>query len=125
MPQSKTGRTMTGAVIFFDATKGYGYISPDCEGPDVFVHHSDIKMAGYRRLEPGQRVQFELVDVGRGPKAEHVRLIGHDGTGAGPKDLQIANDVLSGAGRETSPVTTPLRNWGAGKGPDFPEKERA
>jgi cold shock protein len=62
----------TGTVSKFMDEKGYGFITPDGGGKDVFVHHSDIKMDGYKSLRPGQRVSFDLVHEGKGPKASNV-----------------------------------------------------
>jgi cold shock protein len=61
-----------GTVKWFNAEKGYGFISRE-EGPDVFVHYSAIQMNGYRTLEEGQRVEF---DVGPGKKGEEPRTSG-------------------------------------------------
>lgn len=55
----------TGTVKFFNATKGYGFITPDEGGDDVFVHYSAIQADGYRTLDEGDKVEFEAV---RGPK---------------------------------------------------------
>lgn len=52
--------------------KGFGFITPDDGGKDVFVHHSDIKMEGYKSLSPGQRVQYEVAHEAKGPKASNV-----------------------------------------------------
>ena len=52
--------------------KGFGFITPDDGGKDVFVHHSDIKMDGYKSLRPGQRVKYEVSQEARGPKASNV-----------------------------------------------------
>ena len=62
-----------GTVKWFSNSKGYGFISPDDGGQEVFVHHKHIEMDGFRRLEEGQRVSFLIVDVGRGPQAQKVR----------------------------------------------------
>ncbi|MEO3945521.1 cold-shock protein [Gorillibacterium sp. CAU 1737] len=61
----------TGTVKWFNAEKGYGFITPD-EGNDVFVHFSAIQQEGYKALEEGQRVEFNVVDGARGPQAESV-----------------------------------------------------
>jgi cold shock protein len=63
----------TGAVKWFNAEKGYGFISQD-DGPDVFVHFSAIDMQGYKTLEEGQRVEFEVTQGQKGPQASNVRL---------------------------------------------------
>jgi CspA family cold shock protein len=62
----------TGVVKWFNAEKGYGFISQD-EGPDVFVHFSAIEMQGYKTLEEGQRVEFEVTQGQKGPQASNVR----------------------------------------------------
>jgi CspA family cold shock protein len=63
-----------GTVKWFNADKGYGFIAVD-GGRDVFVHYSAIEMDGYRSLEEGQRVEFEITQGDRGPQAESVRMI--------------------------------------------------
>jgi CspA family cold shock protein len=62
----------TGVVSKFSDEKGYGFITPDDGGKDVFVHHSDIKMGGYKSLSAGQRVQFDVAQEAKGPKASNV-----------------------------------------------------
>ena len=62
-----------GTVKWFNADKGYGFIAVD-GGRDVFVHHTAIMMDGYRSLEEGQRVEFDITQGERGPQAESVRL---------------------------------------------------
>ncbi len=64
----------TGTVKWFNATKGYGFITPD-GGSDVFVHYSGIRGEGYRSLEEGQRVEFEVVDTPKGPQAQEVVVL--------------------------------------------------
>ena len=61
-----------GTVKWFNAEKGYGFITVD-GGPDVFVHWSAIQMDGYRSLEEGQQVEFEVGQGQKGPQAEAVR----------------------------------------------------
>ncbi|HEX9683479.1 MAG TPA: cold-shock protein [Acidimicrobiales bacterium] len=64
----------TGTVKFFNAEKGYGFIErPD--GDDVFVHFSNIEGAGYRSLEQGQNVEFEVAPGRKGEEAQKVRVI--------------------------------------------------
>jgi CspA family cold shock protein len=63
-----------GTVKWFNAEKGYGFIEID-GGRDVFVHYSAILMDGYRSLEQGQRVEFEIAQSDRGPQAESVRTV--------------------------------------------------
>jgi CspA family cold shock protein len=64
----------TGVVKFFDAQKGYGFISRE-GGADVFVHYSNISGSGYRSLEQGQRVEFEIGPGRKGDEAQNVRVI--------------------------------------------------
>lgn len=63
-----------GIVKWFNNAKGYGFIQRD-EGADVFVHHTDIKMDGYRTLEEGEQVEFVLIDAEKGPRAQDVRRL--------------------------------------------------
>ena len=62
----------TGTVKWFSPEKGYGFITQE-NGPDVFVHFSAIAGDGYRNLEEGQRVEFEVTQGQRGPQAANVR----------------------------------------------------
>ena len=62
-----------GAVKWFNAEKGYGCIAQDGGGADVFVHYSAIDSQGYRTLDEGQRVEFEITQGQKGPQAEHVK----------------------------------------------------
>lgn len=66
----------TGTVKWFNATKGYGFIVQDNGDKDVFVHHSAIQMEGYRSLEEGQRVSYDVEQTPKGPAAANVRLAG-------------------------------------------------
>jgi CspA family cold shock protein len=63
---------MKGKVKWFNDTKGYGFIKPDNGSPDVFVHHADIDVEGFRTLSEGQEVSFEVVDSQKGKKAVNV-----------------------------------------------------
>ncbi len=64
-----------GTVKWFNADKGFGFISVDGDGPDVFVHHSAIQADGFRELQENQRVEFDVVQGNKGPQAEAVRAI--------------------------------------------------
>ena len=64
----------TGTVKWFDSAKGFGFITSD-EGHDVFVHFSAISSNGFKTLEEGQKVTFEVVDGARGPQAANVTII--------------------------------------------------
>lgn len=66
--------TTRGVVKWFNNAKGYGFIQRDA-GADVFVHHTDIVMDGYRTLEEGEPVEFVLVDAEKGPRAQQVRRL--------------------------------------------------
>ena len=64
----------TGTVKWFNAEKGYGFITPDeKDGPDVFVHHSNIAVEGFRSLAEGQKVEYTLAEGPKGKQADKVR----------------------------------------------------
>jgi cold shock protein len=67
----KEAINMIGTVKWFNAEKGYGFIESD-EGGDVFVHFSAIQGDGFKTLDEGQRVEYELVEGNRGPQAANV-----------------------------------------------------
>lgn len=74
---------MQGTVKWFSTEKGYGFIEQD-DGEDVFVHHSDIQGTGFKDLDEGEKVEFDLVDGPKGPKAENVvRLDAPDSSSSG------------------------------------------
>jgi CspA family cold shock protein len=60
-----------GTVKWFNESKGFGFLSRE-GGPDVFVHHSEIRAEGFRTLNEGERVRFEVVDSPKGPRAANV-----------------------------------------------------
>jgi cold shock protein len=64
-----------GTVKWFNATKGFGFITPDGGGEDLFVHQSEIQMTGYRELAEGQRVEFEVTQGKKGMQASAVRPV--------------------------------------------------
>ena len=64
-----------GTVKWFNAEKGYGFITPDGSESDVFVHHSEIQASGFKSLEENQRVEFEIGPGTKGPQATQVRAI--------------------------------------------------
>ena len=64
-----------GTVKWFNAEKGFGFINPDGDGPDVFVHHSAIQTDGFRELHEEQRVEFDIGPGRKGDEAQNVRLI--------------------------------------------------
>ena len=63
-----------GTVKFFNAEKGFGFISRE-QGDDVFVHFSNIQSDGYKTLEEGQRVEFDVAPGKKGEEAQNVRAI--------------------------------------------------
>jgi CspA family cold shock protein len=66
--------SMTGTVKWFNAEKGYGFIT-DEEGQDIFVHYSSINVEGFKTLNEGDKVQFEVTDSDRGPQAANVEKL--------------------------------------------------
>jgi CspA family cold shock protein len=64
-----------GTVKWFNAEKGFGFITQADGGPDVFLHFSSIQADGYRSLEEGQDVEFQVGQGAKGPQAEQVRAI--------------------------------------------------
>jgi CspA family cold shock protein len=74
-PRHNQGASMpVGTVKFFNAEKGYGFVSrPD--GEDVFVHYSNVQGSGYRTLEAGQQVEFEVAPGRKGDEARNVRVV--------------------------------------------------
>jgi cold shock protein len=66
----------TGTVKWFNNDKGFGFITPDEGGKDLFVHHSAINGSGFRSLEDGQKVSYDSEDGPKGPKAVNVEQLG-------------------------------------------------
>ena len=65
----------TGSVKWFSRVKGYGFIAPDDQEKEIFVHFSGIEAEGYKNLEQGQRVAFDVEDTPKGPQAVRVTVI--------------------------------------------------
>ena len=65
----------TGTVKWFNAEKGFGFIAQEDGGDDVFVHYSAIESGGYRELQEGQKVEFDVTQGPKGPQAENVRAL--------------------------------------------------
>jgi CspA family cold shock protein len=71
--RTKEKELSTGTVKWFNASKGFGFIVPDDGSAEVFVHHSNIEVEGYRSLNEGQKVQYETGQGRKGPEATKVR----------------------------------------------------
>jgi CspA family cold shock protein len=65
----------TGTVKWFSDEKGFGFITPDDESKDLFVHHSDINAEGHRTLAEGAKVSFDAEQGDKGPKAANVQVV--------------------------------------------------
>jgi len=63
----------TGTVKWFNDSKGFGFITPDDGGKDLFAHHSSIQMDGYKSLKETQKVSFDVVDGQKGPAASNIK----------------------------------------------------
>ena len=68
-------KLITGTVKWFDSKKGYGFIERESEEGDVFVHFSAINEEGFKSLEDGEKVEFEVVEADRGPQASNVNKL--------------------------------------------------
>ena len=66
----------TGTVKFFNDAKGFGFITPDAGGKDLFAHHTEIQMSGFKSLKENQKVEFEVKEGPKGPAATNLRTIG-------------------------------------------------
>jgi len=90
-----------GTVKWFSNSKGYGFISPEDGGNDVFAHFSAIEMDGYKTLKQGQEVSFELKEGPKGPQAHNIQA-------ATSASAPAAGDASTASQPETaSTVTTP------------------
>lgn len=65
----------TGTVKWFSNDKGYGFITPEDGGKDLFVHHTGIAGEGFRSLTEGERVEYEATEGEKGPQATNVRVV--------------------------------------------------
>ena len=74
MAEEACTQMIGGTVKWFNESKGFGFLSHE-GGPDVFVHHSEIRADGFRTLNEGDKVQFEITESPKGPRAANVSLI--------------------------------------------------
>jgi cold shock CspA family protein len=93
-----------GTVKWFNAEKGFGFISPDDGGADIFVHYSEIREAGLQALEEGQRVEFEVGSGAKGPRVVAIRAA----VGSG-EDRENRPQTSSGSGGSGEPPSSPPR----------------
>ena len=75
IPEERQYMSTQGTVKWFNSEKGFGFISPDDGGADVFAHYSAIEASGYRSLDENQRVEFEVAQGPKGLQAENIRPI--------------------------------------------------
>jgi cold shock protein len=71
--RDRDGSMATGTVKWFNDAKGYGFITPDDGGEDLFAHFSSIQMNGFKSLKEGQKVQFEVVQGAKGKQASNIQ----------------------------------------------------
>ena len=86
-----------GTVKWFDAEKGYGFIRPDEGDADLFVHHTGIAGGGFKTLDEGDRVTYEVVEGRKGPQAHNVSKVSEE-QGFGLKPLRMPVEVEAAAG---------------------------
>ena len=65
----------TGTVKWFNDAKGFGFITPDDGGKDLFAHHTSIQMDGYKSLKEAQKVSFDVTEGAKGPAASNIKTL--------------------------------------------------
>ena len=81
-----------GSIKWFNATKGFGFITPDVGGKDVFLHASVVRRAGLMDVQPGQRVRYTAVEREKGPEARSIEITGGGSHGGGsPSEAESAD----------------------------------
>ena len=78
-----TGKRMTGQVVWFNAKKGFGFLTCDQDGKEYFVHYSNVRMEGFKELVSGQLVSYTVGQNNRGPQAVEVDILGEPKTDSG------------------------------------------
>lgn len=93
---------ITGKVKWFSDAKGYGFIER-AEGDDVFVHHSAIEGHGYKTLAEGEKVEFEVLDDPKGPKANNVVRLDPPADGGGGRTPDIRGGPMQSLTDQNEP----------------------
>ena len=91
-----------GTVKWFNETKGYGFLRRDDGQSDCFVHHSEIQSQGYRTLQEGERVEFDVIQQPKGPKASNVVKL--DDVDGGADDAVADTAPVAAAAVEAAPA---------------------
>jgi CspA family cold shock protein len=73
--QERKIQMASGTVKWFNDSKGFGFITPDDGGKDLFAHHSAIQMSGYKSLKEAQKVTFDVVQGPKGPAASNIKAV--------------------------------------------------